>query len=156
MLVELVVAFAVLAVVAVAGYAQHRATEGARVKAGAEQLASLLRRVGEVAWSERTPCRVVFTRGTATVRIESWTDSTWVDAAAQVLPDYLRAGGLLPAGATVVWTTYASDVFMAHPLSLAATGQVAVSTTAGQVAVRSPGGAQLLVTTTSAGEVTVY
>lgn len=154
MLVELLVAFAVLTVV-VAGYAQHRTTEGARVKAGAEQLASLLRRVGEAAWSGRTPYRVVFTRGTASVRIERWTNGTWVDAAAQVLPEYLRAAGLLPAGAAVAWTTYPGDVFMAHPLSLAATGQLVVSTTTGQVAVRGPGGAQLLVTTTSAGEVTV-
>jgi len=151
MLTELLVALAIMALVAAAGYAQYRATEGARVKAAAEQVATLLRRVGQAAWTERTPYRVVFTPGSGAVRVERWAGSAWVEARGAIVPDWLVGSGMLPAGATVAWTTYAGGVFVAHPYTLGGVGQVSASTTAGQVALRGPGGAQLIVETNAAG-----
>jgi Tfp pilus assembly protein FimT len=155
MLTELLVALAIMALVAVAGYAQYRATEGARVKAAAEQVATLLRRVGQAAWTERTPYRVQFSPGSGSIRVERWAGSAWVEARGAIVPDWLVGGGMLPAGATAAWTTFPGDVFLAHPYTLGGAGQVSVSTTAGQVALRGPGGAQLVVETSAAGEVTV-
>jgi Tfp pilus assembly protein FimT len=155
MLTELLVALAIMALVAVAGYAQYRATEGARVKGAAEQVATLLRRVGQAAWTERTPYRVVFTPGGGAVRVERWSGGAWVEARGAIVPDWLVVSGLIPAGASVAWTTFPGDAYLAHPYTLGGTGQVGVSTTAGQVALRGPGGAQLVVETSAAGEVTV-
>lgn len=154
-LAELLIVLAIITMVAVVGYAQHRATEGGRVKGAAEQVATLFRRVSQVAWTERTSYRVTFYRGSGSIRVERWTGSSWVEARGAVVPDWLATSGMVPAGAYVAWTTFSGDVFLAHPMAFGSTGQVSVSTTAGQLAVRGPGGAQLLVETSAAGDARV-
>lgn len=154
-LVELLVALALIGLVASLGWGATRAIAGARVRGAAEQVASLLRRVGQHAWTERTPYRVVFTPGSAAIRVERWSGSAWVDARSAVLPDWLTGGGLLPAGCTVVSVSYPGAVYLAHPLTLDAAAQASLATTPGQVVVQAPGGAQLIVETTAAGEVIV-
>lgn len=140
-LVELLVALALIALVASLSWGAYRATAGARVRGAAEQVASLLRRVGQAAWAERTPYRVVFAPGSGAIRVERWSGAAWVEARGAVVPDWLAAAGLLPAGCTVVSVSYPGATFLAHPLTLDATAQASLATTQGQVVLQAPGGA---------------
>lgn len=164
-LVELLVVLAIIAVLSFTGYASYRATEGARVKAAAEQIASTMRRVVQAAWSERTAYRIWLRhREGLELRVDRWSGAGWVDVTSSFFPGFQSTGTILggwsggwflPGGTRVVSTTYPGDYFVVTPQAITGTVELSVSTTAGYAVVMGAGGAQLRVISGGAGDITV-
>ncbi len=154
-LIETLVVMAAVLLLASVSMGTYRALEGARARNAAEQIASLMRRVVQVAWAERAPHRIVFAPGTGTVRVERWDGSAWREATGGIVPDWLYRAGALPNGVIVESNTYPGNVFLAHPYALSGIAQLSASTTPGQVTVRSPGGTSLTVESGEQGDIRV-
>jgi prepilin-type N-terminal cleavage/methylation domain-containing protein len=161
-LVELVVVLGLVATLAVAGYAQQLAGAGARAKASAEGVASLMQRVTLLAFSQNRPYRILFTVGSGALTVQYLSSSNaWVDGTSQTAPSWLQTQPVITGGTIVASTTFANNRWVASPIGSldvngATVGGVSTSTTAGTVVLQTTaGGATLKVISTAAGRITI-
>lgn len=150
-LVELVAVMAILAILAgAASWRISASTNAARLRAGAEWTASVIRQAVRLSWAQQVPVRVQFQPGSMDVVVTVWNGLSWVDA-----PDFFLPGSDRPVGAIVSDTTYPSHRLAITPLSLGSSGiEASVQATEGTVTV-STAGLTMQVSTSRYGQVSI-